>query len=406
MFTREEPTNRWTVSAPRDTDELAADRHADEVLRRLGDASVAPSPSVPEPFARAFGRDFSGVRLHTDSAAAQVARAFGAHAVTVGRQILFGAGAYRPDTPGGRRLLAHELAHVVQHESDPRPRVRRLGYGCPDLVALAGAVSVLSGPAVHQLIQGDFASVAGARSVAIPGASASPQRTEGICGGFSKVIPPQILGGQAGLGFPDLAAQRGSRLSVAEIKPAAPECLVDGEVQLARYVEQGNADDPQQVAWRRGEGISRVVPMTSAIYRPKDIAVPPVVIKTGWCLPGLLGYAVITPPPVRVTAEERADEKRKLEEEARRRRLAVGVAAAATVTVAVAGRALWRHFWRVVAERFAVRAAAALFLAAADGPLPFGELIDAGLAVVTVIQIGIEWNELWRKADELAATGA
>jgi hypothetical protein len=144
--------------------------------------------------------------------------------------------------------------------------------------------------------------------------------------------------------------------------------------------------------------------MLPSVYQPPTIPVPPVVIRTGWCLPGLLGYAVYTPPPRRVPQEERETERERLRQEARRRQLAV--ATVATAVAVVAGRALWKHFWRVVAERFAVRLGVAVVLAAVDGPLPFGELLDAGLAVVTIAQIAIEWDELWRKAGLLAGTQA
>ena len=60
-----------------------------------------------------LGHDFSAVRVHTDAGAAQSAGALGASAYTVGPNIVFGGG-YRPDRPEGQRLLAHELAHVVQ----------------------------------------------------------------------------------------------------------------------------------------------------------------------------------------------------------------------------------------------------------------------------------------------------
>jgi len=65
-------------------------------------------------FERHFGHNFGGVRVHTDSLAAQSAHAVGARAYTVGNNIVFGAGQHAPATPSGRRLLAHELAHVVQ----------------------------------------------------------------------------------------------------------------------------------------------------------------------------------------------------------------------------------------------------------------------------------------------------
>lgn len=61
-----------------------------------------------------FGRDFSGVRVHSDQSAADAARAIQASAFTVGQNIYFGADAFRPATHDGNRLLAHELAHTVQ----------------------------------------------------------------------------------------------------------------------------------------------------------------------------------------------------------------------------------------------------------------------------------------------------
>jgi hypothetical protein len=61
-----------------------------------------------------FGHDFSGVRVHTDARASESAEAVNAHAYTLGRHIAFGAGLYAPETAEGRRLLGHELTHVVQ----------------------------------------------------------------------------------------------------------------------------------------------------------------------------------------------------------------------------------------------------------------------------------------------------
>ena len=61
-----------------------------------------------------FGRDFSQVRLHTDTQAAESARAVNSRAFTVGQDVVFGAGQYAPGTSEGRRLMAHELTHVVQ----------------------------------------------------------------------------------------------------------------------------------------------------------------------------------------------------------------------------------------------------------------------------------------------------
>ncbi len=62
-----------------------------------------------------FGHDFSRVRVHTDARAAASAATVRARAYAVGDDLVFGAGEYAPRTPAGQKLLAHELAHVVQH---------------------------------------------------------------------------------------------------------------------------------------------------------------------------------------------------------------------------------------------------------------------------------------------------
>jgi len=78
------------------------------------------SPGRPlDPEVRAFmeprfGHDFSQVRLHSDTAAAESARALNAHAYTLGQDIVFGSDKFAPATKEGARLLAHELTHVVQ----------------------------------------------------------------------------------------------------------------------------------------------------------------------------------------------------------------------------------------------------------------------------------------------------
>ena len=71
-----------------------------------------------------FGYDFGRVRVHTDREAAQTAAAFGARAFTLGQELVFAEGQYAPGTPGGQKLLAHELAHTMQQDSG-MPSVRR-----------------------------------------------------------------------------------------------------------------------------------------------------------------------------------------------------------------------------------------------------------------------------------------
>ncbi|OUL98501.1 eCIS core domain-containing protein [Variovorax sp. JS1663] len=71
-----------------------------------------------------FGADFSSVRIHAGASAGRSARAVGARAYTVGRDIVFGAGEFAPGHPRGRHLLAHELTHTLQ-QAGPSPRLQR-----------------------------------------------------------------------------------------------------------------------------------------------------------------------------------------------------------------------------------------------------------------------------------------
>lgn len=66
-----------------------------------------------------FGHDFSKVRVHTDEKAGESAQAVNALAYTVGSDVVFGQGHYEPGTSEGKKLLAHELTHVVQQAPEP-----------------------------------------------------------------------------------------------------------------------------------------------------------------------------------------------------------------------------------------------------------------------------------------------
>jgi Domain of unknown function (DUF4157) len=139
----------WRISALNDAFEREADRAADAIMARgrtglewsHSQISVTPSettskavgsempsivrevlstpgqpldPSTRAYFEPRFAYDFSRVRVHTDEPAAKSAQAVQASAYTVGRDIVFGAGKYMPETNEGRRLLAHEIVHTLQ----------------------------------------------------------------------------------------------------------------------------------------------------------------------------------------------------------------------------------------------------------------------------------------------------
>jgi hypothetical protein len=105
--------------------------HDTSGVERVRQSAGSPLPaSLRAYYEPRFGRDFSTVRVHTGSDAIVSTRALDARAYTVGRDIAFGAGELQPDSPSGRRLLAHELTHVVQQGAAPEADViRRQGHG-------------------------------------------------------------------------------------------------------------------------------------------------------------------------------------------------------------------------------------------------------------------------------------
>jgi hypothetical protein len=86
-----------------------------EILRSPGQPLDIGTRAFMEP---RFGYDFSQVRVHTDVKATESARAVNALAYTVGRHVVFDARQYAPGTSDGRRLIAHELAHVLQQREN------------------------------------------------------------------------------------------------------------------------------------------------------------------------------------------------------------------------------------------------------------------------------------------------
>ena len=105
----------------------------------LDDRTSAGPLSVPDRafFESWFGHELSRVRIHTGRAAAAAASTIGAEAFTVGTDIAFADGRYRPGTDDGRRLLAHELTHVVQQGgASPLPHSPRMAVAhSPTVVA-------------------------------------------------------------------------------------------------------------------------------------------------------------------------------------------------------------------------------------------------------------------------------
>lgn len=161
---------KLTINQPDDRYEREADLVAEQVMRmpepqaaratRASAPSQAPSTHLPRqtthqatpslvppivydvlrspgqplgPATRAlmesrFGHDFSRVRVHTDTKAAQSARLVNASAYTVGHDVAFATGQYEPRTSKGQELIAHELTHTLQ-QGHSRPHGSRLVMG-------------------------------------------------------------------------------------------------------------------------------------------------------------------------------------------------------------------------------------------------------------------------------------
>ena len=106
------------------------------IQRSLGQGQPLPTP-VREPMENAFGFDFAQVRIHHDTEGDRLSRSLDARAFTTGSDVFFRQGNYEPESPSGKRLLAHELTHVVQQSSESpllSRTVQRVGEEVPYFV--------------------------------------------------------------------------------------------------------------------------------------------------------------------------------------------------------------------------------------------------------------------------------
>jgi len=163
-------------------------------------------------FESRFGHDFSRVRVHSDDAAQHSARAVSAQAYTVGGDVVFGAGRFRPETQEGRLLLAHELTHVVQQSAaEPLARVsiRQSPHAPPQphVAPKAAGESVANvraygaAPVEAQEAEADRTAEAVVRGSSVPGVS------RGAAGLIQRTVEFRDLGRGSASGFarlPDL----------------------------------------------------------------------------------------------------------------------------------------------------------------------------------------------------------
>lgn len=214
---------KLVVGAPGDAAEREADRVADVVSRArvaraswsqdsspTGGSASAAAPAALDrllrggrgrPLAGHVRRDMEGalehdlreVRVHTGGEAAASARSIGARAYTRGSDVVFGGGEYAPHSPPGRRLLAHELAHVVQNErrGTSRELIRRDEQEAPSAPAVpaANVAAFLANPPLA------------AMSVTLSGLKLNPPEKAKLAPGSTRpqlmaVVLRALLGGQ------------------------------------------------------------------------------------------------------------------------------------------------------------------------------------------------------------------
>ncbi len=115
-----------------------------------------PLPAATRaPMERAFGVDFSGVKVHTDGQADALNRSLQARAFTTEQDIFFRQGEYNPESRAGQELLAHELTHVVQQSSNAAQRmIRRVTIGKATKPVPTKDWEVMGGFATKHLVEG------------------------------------------------------------------------------------------------------------------------------------------------------------------------------------------------------------------------------------------------------------
>lgn len=220
---------------------LKGDRNVGQSLFQVSAASIQLSGSAGRPLPTGlrkeleagFGADLATVRIHTDPEAAAASFEAGARAFTGGSDIYFGDGHYRPDTPWGRRLLLHEVAHVLQQTGRPgadgRLRATAAHGGMGELQRAPDLADTLEQGLLFRKTPADFAEISGRFTAQFPNDQALTDELRQIEG---------LLGGELNPRHPNVEAvvALSARLGLT---PAVRGLYADVLKALGRYKEAG-----------------------------------------------------------------------------------------------------------------------------------------------------------------------
>ncbi|HEX7243198.1 MAG TPA: DUF4157 domain-containing protein [Longimicrobiaceae bacterium] len=210
---------------------------------------------------QAFGADFGGVRVHDDARADRLSRDLSARAFTTGRDIFFRAGEYRPGTPSGDTLLAHELTHVVQQDGGVRAK---LEVGAADDEsereadrAADAVVRTLRAPAPSAAVPAADVQRCGCTGCACGGATAREEEEEPVV----RRSPVPVLGRA-----PGARVARQAALARPPVRPPPP-ARAPSRPPL-RVIEGGGGRAPQAGTGAPGRASAPDAPAREPLWIP------------------------------------------------------------------------------------------------------------------------------------------
>lgn len=201
-------------------------------------------------FESRFGYDFSGVRVHAEARAAESARSVNALAYTVGRDVVFGAGQYAPQSFEGGKLLAHELTHTVQQSADAPPA---LTPNFSDSIAPTPSETKLQRACISD------PECAPATPSALPGTAVKGSATH-----FSAVVEKEV---QERAEEEKVKTPREIRKELCDKVPPDPACTADGHGRrAAAFEELFRPYAPTQLALAQGVFVDKDMPKGYGAY--------------------------------------------------------------------------------------------------------------------------------------------